>query len=194
MMSEAALAIIIHQLLFQGLFLAKNIVLRRKLGRPIRGSNKEANASIAFFVLFIALALYFASGGGSSLTLSLVPTIAASIVGYLLMAASLVVAIASLWHLGDSWRVGVIEEQQTQLVKDGIYGVSRNPYFLAYLLMFAAYTVFLQNVALLALSFLGFILVHSMVRREEAYLERTHGDEYLRYKEQVPRYLPLRKM
>ncbi|MEH6518883.1 MAG: hypothetical protein V7742_19565 [Halioglobus sp.] len=47
-----------HQLLFQGMFFAKNILLERRLGQPIRGFNLEANLSIAFFVLFISVALW----------------------------------------------------------------------------------------------------------------------------------------
>ena len=35
--------IVLHQLLFQGMFFAKNILLERRLGQPIRGFNPEAN-------------------------------------------------------------------------------------------------------------------------------------------------------
>ena len=89
------------------------------------------------------------------------------------------------------WRVGVIEEQRTALVVDGVYRLTRNPYFVAYLLMFAGYTVLLQNLLLLALWLIGFGLVHAMVRKEEAYLERVHGQAYRDYRARVPRYILL---
>jgi protein-S-isoprenylcysteine O-methyltransferase Ste14 len=85
--------------------------------------------------------------------------------------------------------VGVIEEQQTALVESGIYRYSRNPYFLAYLLMFAAYTVLLQSALLLGLSAIGFILVHAMVLREEKHLAMLHPQAYREYCQRVPRYL-----
>jgi protein-S-isoprenylcysteine O-methyltransferase Ste14 len=74
-------------------------------------------------------------------------------------------------------------------VESGIYRYSRNPYFLAYLLMFAAYTVLLQSALLLGLSAIGFILVHSMVLREEKHLAKLHPQAYREYCQRVPRYL-----
>jgi protein-S-isoprenylcysteine O-methyltransferase Ste14 len=188
-MTESIVTIIVHQLVFQGMFFVKNFVLQRRLGKRIRGTNKEANVFIAFFVLFAGVTLYLASLNGSSTPPSSFWDNAAYILGIILMLASLIIAWASLKDLGDSWRVGVIEEQQTALVDTGIYRFTRNPYFLAYLTLFAAYTVFLQSLTLLLLSVLGFGLIHSLVRKEEAYLSAQHGDAYLKYKEGVPRYL-----
>ena len=53
-MTQDTWLILLHQLLFQGMFFAKNILLERRLGQPIRGFNPEANLSIAFFVLRIS--------------------------------------------------------------------------------------------------------------------------------------------
>ena len=179
--NSAFLAIVGHQIIFQGMFVAKNLYLRKKLGVSVRGQNSEATLAIACFVLIITTALVQAFG----MTVAGVPLF----VGSLLMLLSLVVAAASLYDLGDSWRVGVIEEQSTQLVQTGVYRFSRNPYFLAYLLLFAAYTVLLQSYLLLAMSVLAFVLIHRMVLREEQYLEALHGERYRQYRERVPRYL-----
>ncbi len=188
-MRDAALVILLHQLLFQGMFFAKNITLQRKLGKPVRGANAEASLAIGFFVIFIALSLLLAQADSSWGRLALLPAPAALVLGLFLLGATLLVAAASLQGLGDSWRVGVIEEQQTTLVESGIYRYSRNPYFLAYLLMFAAYTVLLQSALLLGLSAIGFILVHSMVLREEKHLATLHPQAYREYCQRVPRYL-----
>jgi protein-S-isoprenylcysteine O-methyltransferase Ste14 len=190
-MPDIAVLLLVHQLLFQGMFFAKNIALKRKLGQPIRGFNPEANLSILFFVIFIALSFYFALASSAPGTLALLPDNLAISAGLLLMLANLLIGLASLKDLGDSWRVGVIEEQQTQLIDSGIYRFTRNPYFVAYLLLFAGYTVALQNLVLLALSLIGFGMVHAMILREEKYLTRTHGDTYLHYRQRVPRYLLL---
>lgn len=187
-MNDVALLILVHQLLFQGMFFAKNYSLRRKLGKPIRGFNPEANLSIAFFAVFIGLALYLALSRGDPGGTGLIPDNMATLIGLLLMLANLVTGLASLKDLGDSWRVGVIEEQQTRLIESGIYRFSRNPYFLSYLLMFAAYTVLLQSLLLLLLSFIGLGMVHAMVLKEERYLATTHGEAYQQYMARVPRY------
>lgn len=188
-MEDATLVIALHQLLFQGMFFAKNHALGRKLGKPIRGHNPEATLSIAFFALFIALSLWLAQTNTGWGKISLLPDRIALALCLALLGANMLVAAAALKHLGDSWRVGVIEEQQTALVESGIYRFSRNPYFLAYLLMFIAYTVLLQNAVLLGLSVIGFVLVQSMVLREEKYLATLHPETYARYCLRVPRYL-----
>ena len=187
-MNEATWIILLHQALFQGLFIAKNISLKIKLGKPIRGNNAEANRAVGFFILFIALALYLAATdrGNDISGFGLITSLSLSLLGL-----NLIFAMASLRDLGKSWRVGVIEEQETALIEEGIYRYSRNPYFVSYLLLFAAYTLLLQSILLLVLSFIGFALVHAMIRREEAYLDRVHGQAYLRYKQRVPRYLLL---
>jgi protein-S-isoprenylcysteine O-methyltransferase Ste14 len=83
----------------------------------------------------------------------------------------------------------VIDGQRTELVQDGIYGITRNPYFLAYLLMCAAYTILLQNLVLLLLALACFALIHAMILREERHLAAMHGDAYQRYRQRVGRYL-----
>lgn len=178
-----------HQLLFQGMFAAKNIVLRRKIGKPIRGKNREVLTAIAFFVLFIVIALVVSFSGVPVLRVRILPDGFALVAGLGLLLVNLAVSGASLLHLKDSWRVGVIEDQQTELIATGIYRFTRNPYFVTYLLMFAAYTVMLQSLLLLGLSIVGFIFVHRMILKEEDYLYSVHGKAYLDYKKSVPRYL-----
>jgi len=98
------------------------------------------------------------------------------VVGLGLLALNLIISAVSLMGLKDSWRVGVLEDQKTELVATGIYRFTRNPYFLSYALMFAAYTVILQNLLLVFLSICGFWLVHYMVLKEEKYLLSIHKD------------------
>lgn len=181
--------ILLHQLLFQGMFVVKNIALSRKLGEPIRGSNREANLSIVLFALFIALSIVFGLLVSAPGSVQLFSEDSTLIITGLLLAASLLIGGASLWDLGDSWRVGVIEEQKTALVQSGIYRFTRNPYFVAYLLMLGGYTVLLQNWILLVLLLVGFGVVHAMILKEERYLAGVHGDSYLNYRRRVPRYL-----
>ena len=183
--------ILLHQVLFQGMFLAKNILLRHRLQQPIRGYNLEANLSIAFFVIFIGVALWLSLDPDSHRATGSTGGAAQAIAG-LFMLASLGIAAASLKDLGDSWRVGVIEEQETELIETGVYSFSRNPYCLAYLLMFAAYTTLLQSILLLALSVIGFGMVHTMILREERYLVNKHAADYERYRNRVPRYMNLK--
>jgi protein-S-isoprenylcysteine O-methyltransferase Ste14 len=188
-MSGSVLIILIHQTIFQGMFFAKNISLRRRLGIPIRGRNREATLSVGFIVLFILISLLFSLFDAPFGTFNLLSRTSALTITFALLSMNLLVGIASLIGLKDSWRVGVIENQQTDLIERGIYRFSRNPYFLSYLIMFVAYTVLLQNIILLILSLVGFAMIHSMVLKEEKHLTALHGEKYLQYQKTVPRYI-----
>ena len=186
---ETWLIILLHQFVFQGMFLAKNWILHKKTGKPIRGKNIEATISILFFVFFIGVALvisFFKVPFGAVRFLS---SNTALIGGFVMLALNLLTSAASLIDLKDSWRVGVVEHQKTELIVSGIYRFTRNPYFVSYFLMFAAYTVMLQNLILFGLSLLGFLFVHKMILKEEEYLYSVHANAYLEYKMRVPRYL-----
>ena len=182
------LIIVVHQIIFQGMFVIKNIILRKKTGKQIRGKNLEATLSIIYFALFIVISAAISFFDISFGELKILNPHLSLIVALGILAVNLIISVLSLMHLKDSWRVGVIESQKTDLITSGIYRFSRNPYFLSYFLMFAAYTVLLQNLLLLGLSFVGFFMVHSMILKEEKYLTSLHGDEYLTYKSKVSRY------
>ncbi len=188
-MIKTWLIILLHQLVFQGMFVTKNVILYRKTGTQIRGKNIEATISIAFFAFFIGAAVWMSFLKQPFGKIQLLNDLLAMTLGFGLLFLNLVVSGASLMNLKDSWRVGVIEDQKTELVTTGIYRCTRNPYFVSYFLMFAAYTVLLQNSILFGLSIVGFIIVHRMIMKEEKYLYSVHGDAYIQYKARVPRYL-----
>ena len=188
-MPETWLVILLHQLVFQGMFVMKNLILHRKIGKQIRGKNIEATISIVFFTFFIVVAVGMSFFNQPFGEIQFLNDLLAMTFGLGLLFLNLVVSGASLLNLKDSWRVGVLEDQKTELVTTGIYRFTRNPYFLSYFLMFAAYTVFLQNLILFGLSIFGFLFVHKMIIKEEKYLCSVHGNAYVQYKTKVPRYV-----
>jgi protein-S-isoprenylcysteine O-methyltransferase Ste14 len=188
-MSRSVLVILIHQTIFQGVFFVKNISLRRRLGVPIRGRNREATMSVVFIALFILISLLLGLFDAPFGTFNLLTRTGALTITLALLSMNLLVGAASLTGLKDSWRVGVLEDQQTDLIEGGIYSFSRNPYFLSYLIMFMAYTVLLQNIILLVLSLAGFVMIHLMVLKEEKHLAALHGEHYRQYRKRVPRYI-----
>ena len=187
-MPNALTIIVVHQVLFQVMFSGKNFYLRRKIGKQIRGNNKEAVISTFFIIFFIFLAILLTRIETPAGTVRVISTGAAAITALVLICMNLVIIAASLVNMKDSWRMGVLENQKTPLIVDGIYRYSRNPFFLSFLIMFAAYTILLQNIILLGLSLVGFFLIHWMIIKEEKYLETVHGEDYLQYKIKVPRY------
>src|SRR3954453_18518774 len=93
--------------------------------------------------------------------------------------------------MGASWRIGVSDEERTDLVTTGWFSLCRNPIYTA---MVVGWTGF----ALLVPTWLAFAAVvvipaglELQVRAvEEPYLLRTHGDEYRAYASRVGRFVP----
>jgi protein-S-isoprenylcysteine O-methyltransferase Ste14 len=93
--------------------------------------------------------------------------------------------------MGASWRIGVSDDQGTDLVTSGWFSVCRNPIYTA---MIIGWTGF----ALMVPTWLGFAAVavitlglELQVRAvEEPYLVRTHGDAYRAYGSRVGRFAP----
>ena len=82
------------------------------------------------------------------------------------------------------------DEPTTTIVDRGPFRYSRNPIYVAFTLLYAGIAIFANT--LWALLFLPgvLLLIHRQVAdREEPYLERVFGAEYLRYKHRVRRWI-----
>jgi protein-S-isoprenylcysteine O-methyltransferase Ste14 len=78
----------------------------------------------------------------------------------------------------------------SSLVTSGILCRTRNPMYLGMAVFYAAVAVILNSLAALVLLPLVLVIVHKQViAREEAYLERAFGHEYVAYKKRVRRWL-----
>ena len=109
--------------------------------------------------------------------------------GALLCASSLVWFGFALKSFGDSFRVGIDEKQPDKLVTAGMFGISRNPVYVAFiaflfgmLCMYPNLSVFLGAAAL-------FSALHRQILREEKFLRGHYGEEYKAYCIRVRRYL-----
>src|SRR5947199_7867648 len=78
----------------------------------------------------------------------------------------------------------------TMIVRTGPYRFSRNPIYLAFSLLQLGISIWINSVWLLATLAGAVALIHYVViRREEQYLERRFGAQYLDYKASVRRWL-----
>ena len=76
------------------------------------------------------------------------------------------------------------------IVSDGIYRFTRNPIYLAFLLMLIGFPLNSGNYWGILLSPVFVIFMNSLViEKEEAYLEKKFGDVYTSYKSRVRRWL-----
>jgi protein-S-isoprenylcysteine O-methyltransferase Ste14 len=94
-------------------------------------------------------------------------------------------------EMGDSWRIGVDEQETTTLVHTGVFGRVRNPIYTAMFTFGLGIALVTPNLV----ACVGFVLLVSTIelqvrRVEEPHLLRTHGAAYRAYTASVGRFIP----
>jgi protein-S-isoprenylcysteine O-methyltransferase Ste14 len=110
------------------------------------------------------------------------------ITGYFLCVASLIWILIAQSQMGRSWRIGIDQENRTELVERGLYRFSRNPIFFGMLVSFVGVFCLIPNAALLALLSASISLVQVQVRLEEEHLLGLHGEKYIEFCRHVSRW------
>ncbi len=81
-------------------------------------------------------------------------------------------------------------KKTVRVIQDGPFRFSRNPLYLGLMLLFAGFVFLLASVwMVLFMAVFFMLLVYGVIRPEERYLEEKFGEEYLRYKKSVRRWL-----
>jgi len=114
-----------------------------------------------------------------------------------LFAAGLVLVIGgyacTLWcyaAMGDTWRIGVNQNEKTTLVERGPYRVIRHPIYAFQLVMLAGAALLLPTTFSFAILALHLICALIKSVDEENYLKTVHGQTYLDYMSRTGRLLP----
>jgi len=78
----------------------------------------------------------------------------------------------------------------TTVVTEGPFRFTRNPLYLSMLLMYLGVSAFANGLApILLLPVVQRLMRSGVIEREERYLERKFGDEYVQYKVGTPRWI-----
>ena len=109
-------------------------------------------------------------------------------IGLALCAGGILLAILSFVYLGDSISVG-IPRVKTKLKTGGVYQLSRNPLYLGGFLIGAGSCLFSIHPLNLVLLGATIGIHHRIVKKEEEFLEKTFGPQWLDYRQRVPRYI-----
>ena len=111
-------------------------------------------------------------------------------VGASLAIIAVVLFVSSVGRFRAAGTAVPANKPTTAIVRSGPYRFSRNPIYLAFSLLQLGVAIWVNSLWLLATLVAAVALIHCIViRREEQYLERKFGAEYLAYKASVRRWL-----
>ncbi len=113
------------------------------------------------------------------------------VAGIVLAASGGLAVFGAQLGMGASWRIGVSDDQGTDLVTGGWFRVCRNPIYSAMIVGWTGFALMVPTwLAFAALPVIAVGLELQVRVVEEPYLIRTHGDEYRDYATRVGRFVP----
>ena len=103
--------------------------------------------------------------------------------GYLFLLAGLVIRIWCSFYIGS--------RKSKEIIAEGPYSICRNPLYIGSFLLALGAGLCFENLLMLLLVPAIIIPVHIIAARmEETHLESRFGEQYLVYKQKVPRFWP----
>ncbi|MBN8700345.1 MAG: isoprenylcysteine carboxylmethyltransferase family protein [Chitinophagales bacterium] len=109
--------------------------------------------------------------------------------GLALIHIALLWVVIAQFQMSKSWRIGIDEENKTELVTAGLFSISRNPIFLGMILSVTGIFLIIPNALTFFLCLSTYFVIQIQIRLEEEFLIKQHGDEYLHYKQKTRRLL-----
>jgi protein-S-isoprenylcysteine O-methyltransferase Ste14 len=129
--------------------------------------------------------------GDSLETIDALDTDGVHAIGIVLAAAGGLAVFGAQLGMGESWRIGVSEEERTELVIGGWFSLCRNPIYSAMIVGWTGFALMVPTwLGLAAIAVVAAGLELQVRAVEEPYLLRTHGDAYRVYASRVGRFVP----
>jgi protein-S-isoprenylcysteine O-methyltransferase Ste14 len=141
---------------------------------------------MAMGVLSVTLVLQ-----GSLSTIDAIDTTPLNVIGIVVAAAGGTAVFLAQLGMGASWRIGVSDDQNTDLVTTGWFSLVRNPIYSAMIVGWTGFALLVPTCLSIATVFVIAAGLELQVRAvEEPFLMRAHGDAYRAYGARVGRFLP----
>lgn len=93
-----------------------------------------------------------------------------------------IIFAAAVVTMRDSWRAGIAEEHNREMITSGIYKISRNPAFFGVGCVYLGILILFFYWILLFFSVFAAVMLHLQILQEEKYLPVALGEEYISYK------------
>ncbi len=122
--------------------------------------------------------------------IAVLPDMAQYVAGLVLIGAGILIAISVLRRFKRAVTNLDVRKPTTAIVTTGPFRYSRNPAYVALSLLYAGIGIAADSPWVLGLLIPVLVVMHfGVILREERYLERKFGEDYLRYKHSVRRWL-----
>jgi protein-S-isoprenylcysteine O-methyltransferase Ste14 len=103
--------------------------------------------------------------------------------------SGIVIAAIAMKKLGDDLIFGLPEGSISSLKTDGIFGISRNPLYLGFILVIMSSCLITPNPVNFAAAIIAIAFHHWIIVREESYLVSLFNNRYRDYMKSTGRYL-----
>lgn len=181
------------------LLIAANSLVLKKKGVRVSAFVPHKPGKIKWFYPFPAIffLFYLAEIFKPLCGFSLLPKVLTSflfnsdlirLTGFLAVVISVFIMKTTLNHFGTSLRFGLNESNAGKLVTNGVFYLSRNPFFLSLLLFFTGTALVFPNFFFLIFLVSAFVGIHFSILKEEKFMQQIYGEEYLTYQQKVRRY------
>jgi protein-S-isoprenylcysteine O-methyltransferase Ste14 len=169
---------------------AERIWERRYSDRAKRGERRMPWCYTAMHSLHIVI---FVATGVECFWLRRAPVWAVTAAGLVLFVVAVTVRLTAVRTLGKFWSLHLEIRADHQLVTEGIYSYMRHPAYAAIVLEMIAVPLVGNSYGTLALAVFGFVpLLLLRWQREEKEMIAKFGEQYERYRQVVPAFVPWR--
>jgi protein-S-isoprenylcysteine O-methyltransferase Ste14 len=180
----ATIILLMTMVLFRVFLMRKMGIKAMKFGKTDKKDFFIIPFALLFFYLIFCSALNLPKLGVELFSNEIV-----SWIGVVSCMLGLVLFLLSLVSFGESFRVGIDEEQPGVLITTGAFAISRNPIYTAFGFVLLGIFLIFPNWILLLYLIVGLWLFNRQVHREEDSLKKIYGEEYMGYFKKVRRYL-----
>lgn len=176
---------------FYSIYIGKMILQRRKGIQTDQIARNKQKGRVFYIELVMKIATYIVVAIEVVSIFTVKPRIPQTLLicGVILGFAGDIFFAMAVIAMKDSWRAGIAENDETEMITNGIYKFSRNPAFLGFDCVYVGIVLMFFNFPLLIFSLIAMVTLHLQILQEEQYLSKVFGDSYVNYKNKVSRYV-----
>lgn len=121
--------------------------------------------------------------------LPVLQTTVIQVLGLSLAYLGLAWSVVAQTQMGRNWRIGNHEQDDTELIRHGLYNVSRHPIYVGFIAI--AFGIFLAtpNVLSLVCAIITLLVLSILARMEEEFQISRHGEAYKHFMSRTRRWI-----